>query len=976
MLVVAGGMLLAACSTGSDTDVTAGEASRSSTTTTTTTTTSSVLVEPGVVPGSEELPLPGLLDTSDEIMRDDPAVRTGELANGLRYYIRSNDNPGAKAELRLVIAAGSVHELGATTGIAHFVEHMLFNGTEQFPENELIATLRSFGAAFGADVNASTGYDTTVYQLTVPNADETVELGLTVLQQWLSHATIDPQQVEDERGVILDEWRVRTQSTSGRLFAATEPMFLRGTPYDGRSPIGTAGSIGATTVDELRQFYDRHYRPDNAALVVVGDIDVGDIEADIERLFADAAPRTDETPAPVDHEFALDLEPDVMVHPDPDQQTVDVEVTFPLPAPSASTTAGVRAAMLDAIALDVLLRRLDEDIVAGRAAFDDIARGSNSFVAGLDAPGLYAFTDADRVVDTLQALLDEYERARRFGFDQDELDVSREAIRTVFRSRFDGRESTQDRDYADSYVADFVTDSGFPSIADEYTAVSAILDDITTDALDLRFRTRVANTAPHVIISTPERLADRMPSRDEILALVDAITSRDLRPRDTGRELPDRLMSAPAPVEPVSIDDVVDLGTLLFDPVRLEFPNGVTVIVNANDIVEGQVFVEGASVGGLSLVPDADVVDALYTTEIVTGSGLGDFDAAETDRILAGADVSFDAWLQPYSEDLGGAAGSADLEVLMQLIHLAMTEPRADDVALRQVQSRYGPLVRDPSSDPNLVASDALLDARYPGELRYAVLPTPEEFETLDLDGVRRVWADRFQNVDDWVFVLSGDLDIDVATELAGAYLGTLPAGVTDEPVDIEEPPPPGVVRRTASAGSGDTASLTLLYTAPAGPVTAELQALADVVTELVSARMLDVVREELGDSYSPSAFTYLTFDPDPAIETYVSATGAPDRIVALGDLVAGEVAALAAEGAEAQEYVNAFAQVEERYRFVDNWEFVTEILSAELEPALDLDDYLLRSAALEALGPDDVDTFLRSYVPADQYIQVTVTPR
>ena len=930
----------------------------------------------GERPGPDELPLPGLLDPSDETVPDDSAVRTGTLPNGLRYYIRENDNPGAKAELRLAIDAGSVDEFGQSTGVAHFLEHMLFNGTERFPENELIATLRSFGAAFGADVNATTGYEATVYQLTVPNADETIELGLTVLEQWLSHATIDEAQVVAERGVVLDEWRVRTQSTAGRLFAAVEPMFLGGTPYEGRTPIGTDRSIGDMSAGELREYYDRHYRPDNAAVVVVGDVDVGEVESDLERLFGPATARSDTTHDDIDHRFAIDTEPDALLHADPDQQTVDVEITFPLPSEAAATTAGARADLLDALALDVLLRRLDEDVTLGRAPFDRIAQGTNSFVEGLDAPGLYAFTDAERVTDTVDALLDELERARRFGFGQDELDVAREALRSGFRTRFEGRDSTQDRDFAGTYVDDFLTDRGFPSIEDEYDVVTRILDGITTDALDLRFRTRLANTAPHVIVSTPTAVADQMPSEAEILALVDGAFERELRPRDAGRELPEALMSAPESVEPTTVDGLVDQGTPLFDPVRVEFANGVTVVLNSNDIVNGQVFLEGASRGGLSLVPDADVVDALYAAEIVTASGLGEFDASEVDRLLAGSDVTFDAWVQPYTEHFGGAAATGDLEALFQLIHLAMTAPRADDVALRQVVSRYGPLVADPTSDPGLVASDALLDARYPGELRYAVLPTPAEFDTLDLDGVRRVWADRFQNADGWVFVLSGDLDIDDAIDLAGAYLGTLPAGTPEAPVDIEEPPPAGVVRSAATAGAGDTASLTQLYTAPVDAVTPELRATADVVTELLSARLVDVVREELGDSYSPSAFAYLTFDPEAAIETYVSVSGAPDRIEALGDLVAGEIAALVTDGATNQEYVNAFAQVEERYRFVDNGQFVAELLASELEPAQDLEDYLLRSAAIETLGAADVATFLRTFVPVDQYIQVTVTPR
>ena len=227
--------------------------------------------------------LPGLIDLSDDPIPNDDAVRTGTLENGLVFYVRRNDNPGGKADLRLAIRAGSVDELGDETGVAHFVEHMLFNGTEQFPENELIDTLRGFGAAFGADVNAYTTFDETVYTLTVPNADESVETGLNVLEQWLSHATFDETQVVAERGVVLDEWRVRTQSTRGRLFEVAEEMYLTGSPYAGRSPIGTDSSIEGMPRDVLTGYYDAWYRPDNAAIVVVGDIDVDEIVGDIER---------------------------------------------------------------------------------------------------------------------------------------------------------------------------------------------------------------------------------------------------------------------------------------------------------------------------------------------------------------------------------------------------------------------------------------------------------------------------------------------------------------------------------------------------------------------------------------------------------------------------------------------------------------------------------------------------------------------
>jgi zinc protease len=260
----------------------------------------------------------------------DPAIVIGELDNGLRYLIRDNDNPGGRVEMRLAVDAGSVLEDDTQDGGAHFLEHMLFNGTEKFPENELIAVLRSFGAGFGADINAYTDYDETVYQLTMPTADPTVvDTGLDVLEQWLSAATIDQAQVEAERGVVLDEWRGSEASSNGRIFDALEELFLAGSPYEDKDPIGTDAAIVATDAEPLRAFYDDWYRPDNAAVVVVGDIDPGSIEDGIVERFGPirargASPsRPEPTVEPSD-------EPRVVILADPDVAEGFAQVTLPL----------------------------------------------------------------------------------------------------------------------------------------------------------------------------------------------------------------------------------------------------------------------------------------------------------------------------------------------------------------------------------------------------------------------------------------------------------------------------------------------------------------------------------------------------------------------------------------------------------------------------------------------------------------------
>ncbi|MEO6570566.1 MAG: insulinase family protein [Ilumatobacteraceae bacterium] len=928
-------------------------------------------------PGPHGPSLPGLLDTSDETVPNDPDVRTGVLDNGLTFYIRNNDNPGSKADLRLAVGAGSVDELGDTTGVAHFVEHMLFNGTETFPENELIDTLRSFGAAFGADVNAFTSYDETVYSLVVPNAPESLETGLNVLEQWLSHATFDDAQVVAERGVVLDEWRVRTQSTDGRLFSVAEQLFLTGTPYSGRAPIGTNNDIAAIGRDDVVAFYDAWYRPDNAAVIVVGDIDVDDVERDLHRLFDPAVGRTPEAPPVPDVSFAPFAGPGFALHSDPDQQTVDVEVTLPLPGGELGNgTASSRAQFTDRMISDILVRRLDQDVAAGTAPFDRITPGGNSFVETLDAPALYAFTDADGVGDTLDALLAEYERADRFGFTTAEADAARSSLQSFFDTRYDGRDSTQDSDYADQYVADYLTDGGFPSIDTEHDTATRLLTGITAEALDLRFAARWANSAPQVIISTPASQADRMPDRNQVLAAIAAAGSAPLDPRPTGRDLPDAIMERPAPVSPTAEFAVTEFGGAFFQPVELDYPNGVRVILNQNAIVEGQVYLQAGSPGGSSVVADDDVIDARYAADVVTNGGVDVYNQAELDQILAGSDVIIDAAISPYRETFTGSASTADIEVMFQLLNRYMTRPRFDQVALDQLRSSVRPVIVDPSSDPDTAALDALFELRYGDELRYTTLPTVEQFDTLDLDGIQRVWTSRYGNASDWVFVLSGDLDVDAVSQLADAYLGTLTGGTPDRIVDVEDPPPPGVVATTVRAGTGDTASLSMLFTSPVADIDQNTRAAADVVTEVLGERLTEVVRERNGDSYSPYAVSYVTTDPAPAIVTYVAVTGAPARIQAVADLVVAELADLGANGPTDREFSNATAQVQETYNFVDNGTFTTELLDDAIDPARRLEDYLFELDGLRSVTAAVVRTYVASNIDTSTYLRVDVVPR
>jgi zinc protease len=648
-----------------------------------------------------------------------------------------------------------------------------------------------------------------------------------------------------------------------------------------------------------------------------------------------------------------------------------------LPAFEGDGTAALRVGYLDQIITDVLVRRLDSDVSSGTAPFDGIVPGTNSLVASLDAPALYAFSDPPRARDTLVAFLDEYERAARHGFSDAEVATAMSTLIASLDAELAGSDSIPDADYADRFVQHYLYGTPYPDIDEVHERFTAIVEAITPDAVAARYRARWENTAPHVIISTPSAAAGTMPTEADVVAAIAALPERALEPRAAGRELPDELMAPPAPVEPESIGEMLDTDDPFLDPVEIVFPNGARVIATSNDIVEGQVTFQASSPGGSSLVDDGDAIDALFAPGVVFDSGVGAFNQSELEQILADRDVQAGGWITPYTENLWGSAGTDDLETLFQLVHLYMTQPRVDPVSLANLMRYQQPIVDDPATDPDTAGYDALVDARYADEPRYTSLPTPEQFATLDAEGIGRVWNARYGNAGDFVFVFAGDLDLDVVADLARSYIGTLPGTPGAEAwVDVEQPPPAGVVRRQVEAGTGNTSSLTMLFTTPVAAVDGTLRANLDIATEVLNTRLTDVVRERLGESYSPSAFIQIVNDPEPTVETYVTVTGAPDRITVVGELVVAEIAALAADGPTTREFDLSFAQVAEAYEFVDNDTFVQELITDAVWPNRSLDEYFDEFGALESVTAASVQSVIARQIPAAQHIEIAVVPR
>ena len=899
-------------------------------------------------------------------------MRAIVLDNGLHVFIRPNNRPGQQAEMRLAIRAGSAKEQPDQDGVAHFLEHMLFNGTTKYPANKLIDTLRGFGMQFGADVNAYTSYDETVYQLTVPLTDAgNLATGIDVLAQWLGQATIDPAQVASERGVVLDEWRQRDQTFSGRVSAVAENLYLAASPYAGRAPIGNETAINAMTAEPVRRFYDDWYRPSNASIIVVGDIDVDEVEKLIRSGFEGMQDRAPE-PKPISLTVGPFATPQAVVVLDPDTQVGYAEIALPStqPAPTDPTIDHIRALIVDGMATDMISTRLSNDVRRGGVAFVEAGTSDNSFVRALSAPSVYVSSDVAGLHDSIDSLLAEIERARRDGFDQSEFDRALRQLRAGADAQLDQAQTQGDSVFADAYVEHFLGGDAIPDADTEHRVLTSIYDGLSVAEVSQAFAERWAASTPYLLVTAPDAM-ESPPTADSLLASLAQLKSREITARVFDSAVAKQLM---APPEPVMETDVaqLDSGTFLA-PRQLTFANGAVVVINKTDIVDGTVAFDSWSPGGTSVLSGDDVWAAFAASVVVPQSQLGELDAVQASELLASSTAEFSDNISLTGETIYGSSSSDDLEDVFQLVHLLMTDPHADQAALDQWATGIKPYVDDPTQDPDLAGATALAQARYGDDPHFASLPTAAELAALTPARLEQVFHERFSNANDWVFAFSGDLDVDVVTNLARRYIGTLPGTEAQETwMDVQPDAPASPVSKDVRAGTGEKGTLTVLYTGDSTDPQRDL-VLSDLLTSVINHRLTDVVREQLGASYSPSATTSASLEPDPLLETFVQVSGDPTKLNELSTVTRDLMTAIATDGPTEQEFSDAVTEIQRQYDLYSNDEIATALLNAaRAEPQFQW--YNDRSATLAAITRKDVSDFAHSAI-TERYIEVRVSP-
>ncbi len=906
-----------------------------------------------------------------ELIGVDDAVRIGVLENGLTYYIRENDSPGARAQLRLAVRAGSVQEVDDQRGAAHYLEHMMFNGTDRFPAHELILLLQRFGAEFGADINAYTSYEETVYELELPTDDpDTISAGFDVLFEWATAVALDPAEVELERGVLVEEWRLRDQSFWGRYFEGVTEVLLTDTIYADRSPLGDPDQVAATTAEGLRAFVERWYRTDTMAVIAVGDFDADVIEQLIFERFAAVEPAENPAPLPVPTIQAA-TEPTFFIIADPEYPQAWAELNYPLPVIENDGTVGsVRQSMAFDLAWTMIVNRLTEDSLRGDTPFFDPSFAANPLVRAQRTPGLAAFAAPENLAASIEALLIEVERARTQGFVATELERATDVMRGNIQLAFDERETTQDAEYADDYVEYFLGQTPIPSANQWHELRLRLLDEMTTDQIWGTFAGTVATTEPFVIIVAPEASAAVIPTETDLREIVNRVAASAYEPWTDDTTVLETLMDRPDSTPIKARGQFSDTGLT-----EVTLANGARVVFLPTTIRGDVVVFRASSPGGWSLLPSGDVAEAQLVSDVVTNSGVGEIDQVTLDRTLSGLIVSLTPFIDEVQEGFFGQASTGDLETLLQLVHLYMTKPRFEQTALDIVIGENLPFAANPEQVPDLAVAGAIAEARFDGDKRFGVLPTAGDFATLDLDRAAAVFRDRFDDPGDFVFVFAGDFEEDTVEDLARRYLGSIPGpGAAEAFTNVRPTPPEGIITTVVEAGTGVLGGATFLFSTLTELDPAKRIAI-DLLELVLQQRLTERIREQLSASYSPFAFTRLVEEPEQSVELQIQISGDPAELDEVVEQTLAVFADLRATGPTADELQIAQQQLLLDYELVSNELLSQAIVFSAEHPDEGLSQIIDRIDQTFDATAEDIRQLAIELLPGDRYILVKLVP-
>jgi zinc protease len=807
-----------------------------------------------VFSGISDAQVTGPLDLNT-IIPLDSAITKGTFDNGLTYYIRENKKPEKRAFLWLIVNAGAVLEDEDQRGLAHFVEHMAFNGTKNFAKNELIDYMESIGMQFGPEVNAYTSFDETVYMLEVPtDSSEYIEKGLQILEDWAHQISFDPGEIDKERGVIVEEWRLG-RGADMRMFDKQLPIIFKDSRYADRLPIGQKEIIENFDRPTLVRFYNDWYRPDLMAVIAVGDFDRKTIIDQVEKHFSaipgNKEPRLKERFVVPDQSQTL-----FAIATDPEATRTTVELMYksdPLPQ---NRITDYRRSLVERLYSRILNFRLYELLNQAEPPYIVAYSGKTSIVRAKDIYELAALVKQDGIEKGFSALLTEANRVRQNGFTQSELDRTKNELLREIEQQYKEKDKTNSDQFASEYQRNFLEGEPIPGISYEFRLAQELIPGLSVDEVNSMANKLMTGNNRVVLINAPEDTKSVLPDENRLTTLLKQIDEQKVAAYVDA--VPDKplISKMPVPSKIKKEKKYPDTGII-----EWQLSNGIKVILKPTDFKNDEIKFQGFSKGGTSLISDKNYYSAWAASDIVSLSGVGDFDLNSLNKKLTGKVVSVFPYLDDLSEGVIGDASPVDMETMFQLIYLYMTSPRKDSIAFKSYLTRMKAYIENRSADPENAFYDTLMVTMAQHHSRQKPLSTAL-LDQISFDATYDSYKDRFADAEDFTFIFVGSFTPEKIKPFITTYLGGLPATKRKETwKDIGMRYPKGMITKEVYKGIEPKAMVSMNFTGDA-EWTRENNYILQSLSSVLDIKLREVLREDKGGTYGVSVSAALNRFP------------------------------------------------------------------------------------------------------------------
>ncbi|WP_435355494.1 M16 family metallopeptidase [Emticicia sp. SJ17W-69] len=826
---------------------------------------------------------------------NNPAVRVGTLKNGLKYYVLKNSEPKNRMELRLVVNAGSVLETDAQQGLAHFMEHMNFNGTKDFPKNELVNFLQKSGMKFGADLNASTSFDETIYQLQVPtDSAKLFERSFQILADWSSYATLDTAEINKERGIILEEERARGKNAQSRIQQKLLPILFNNSRYSQRIPIGKVDILKTFKPEEIVKFYKDWYRTDLMAVVAVGDFDPDKVENLIKEKFSpikaskNGPKRTKyEIPASAGTQAYQILDKEIP------QSTFQMIVR--LPREKTLTQNDYRTDIAESLYNQMISTRLQEASKKPNAPFVFAIMGYSQFLAGLDVFQTVVLPkNADGMEAAIKAMIDEQERLKRFGFTKGELERAKKEYFVGVEKSFKEKDKTKSATFVNGLVQNYLQGSAYTDADFRYEFAKSHLEGITVEEVNAITGKIMKEENRVGLIVGSEKDKEKLPNEAKLIELIN-FKNPDLKPYEDEAVLTPILEKIPEGTKVVSEKKIEEIGVT-----ELVFANGVKVALKPTNFKNDQIAFSASSKGGTSLYSDADYFSAELASTIVSQGGVSKLSDNQLDKALAGKVVQVYTYINELTEGVGGNTSPKDLETALQLMYAYVTQPRRDDEVVKSFLKNEKELMANAlkTLTPEKVFGDSVTTTLYQNHFRRRP-SMPEDIDKVNIDRAIEIYKERFADFSDFTFVFVGSFEVEKIKPLLEKYIGGLPSTKRQESFkDLNISKVKGKVEKSIYKGLEDKARVSLQFNGDFGYSEEELVNL-DALAEVLDIKLTEKLREEAGGVYTPSIRSSYEKLPKATYNLTISFGCSPANVDKLVKITLDEIAKIKANGPE-----------------------------------------------------------------------------